>query len=158
MLIGSSGLPSPAISCISVFPMDVTRSETRIVLPSNVPSQVPAKVFSFSNDFCASVCAKAMVHSDSRTSDSIKRRDFMVHSPKDFFSLFPGPLARIADASFRPLQVKVCVDGLVPWFHISPILDVMVRVDRGEHRMMHVSVLRATGDVMKLEFHALAVR
>src|SRR6202023_4420889 len=75
-----------------------------------------------------------------------------------FFSLFPGLLARIADASFRPLQVKVCVDRLVPWFHISPILDVMVRVHPGGHRMMPVPVLRATGDVKKLEFHALAVR
>jgi len=35
---------------------------------------------------------------------------------------------------------------------------VMVLVKEGEHCMMHVSILRATGDVEKIEFHRLPVR
>ena len=34
----------------------------------------------------------------------------------------------------------------------------MVVVDGGEHRMLHVSVLRVPGDVHKIEFHRLSVR
>src|ERR1700693_13614 len=86
MVIGSSGLPSPVISCTIAFPMEVTRSEACVILPSmsacggtvvTWPSQEPARVFSLSKDFCASDWAKAKVHSDIRTTDSIKRRDFM---------------------------------------------------------------------------------
>src|SRR5438270_12792672 len=46
------------------------------------PSHVPARVFNLSKDFCASVWAKARVESDIRTTDSIKRRDFMFYSPQ----------------------------------------------------------------------------
>src|SRR6267143_1375914 len=34
MVIGSSGLPAPVISCMSALPMEVTRSETCVSLPS----------------------------------------------------------------------------------------------------------------------------
>ena len=47
------------------------------------PCQCSASVFSWAKDFCASDCAKVKVESDIRTTDSIKRSDFMfilVHS------------------------------------------------------------------------------
>src|SRR5260370_17470040 len=95
MVIGSSGLPAPVISCMSALPMEVTRSETCVSLPSmsaccgtdvTWPSHEPARVFNLSKDFCASDCgrdfcaldcAKAMAESGIRTTDTIKRRDFM---------------------------------------------------------------------------------
>src|SRR5271156_3159657 len=70
MVIGSSGLPAPLISCMIALPMDVTRSVAWIVLPSisgcdgkvvTRPSQEPASVFSLSKDTCASdFCASAV--------------------------------------------------------------------------------------------------
>src|SRR5882672_12068911 len=107
MVIGSSGLPAPVISCMSALPMEVARSETCMSLPSisacggrvvTWPCQEPARVFSLSKDFCASDCAKATVESDIRTTDSTKRRDFMFHSPQEvhfFFALGPGLLAGV---------------------------------------------------------------
>src|ERR1700722_16068668 len=77
MVIGSSALPAILISCISALPMEVTRRETCMGLPSKVPSQEPAKVFNSSKDFCASDCAKATVERLIRTTGSRKRRDFI---------------------------------------------------------------------------------
>jgi hypothetical protein len=51
------------------------------------PCQEPANVFSSAKDFCASDCPKAMVECDSRTTDSIKRWDFMFILIGDFLSL-----------------------------------------------------------------------
>src|SRR6266545_4084676 len=82
---------------MSAFPREVTRSEACIGLPPNIsgisgtvtgPSHSPARLFMVAKDFCASGtgakedfcgsdCAKAMVASDIRTADSIKRRDFI---------------------------------------------------------------------------------
>src|ERR1051325_5718630 len=85
MVIGSSGLPPPVISCMSAFPMEVARSVTCIDFPSisacggtvvTWPSQAPARVFSLSKDFCASDWAKDIVQSDNRTTDSAKPIDF----------------------------------------------------------------------------------
>jgi hypothetical protein len=47
---------------------------------------------------------------------------------------------------------------LVAGEHVSPVLGVMVRIDYGERSMVHVSRLRATGDVEKIEFHGFAIR
>src|SRR5260370_2918033 len=77
MVIGFSG-PVDFISSMSAFPMEVTRSETCRGSPSSVPCHEPARVCNLSNDFCASDWSKARVESDSRTTDSTKRRDFMV--------------------------------------------------------------------------------
>jgi hypothetical protein len=55
-------------------------------------------------------------------------------------------------ASFCPLQVEVRVDRLVPGLHVSPVLSVMVSVDHSKDCMVHVSVLRATSDIEKIEF------
>src|SRR6266852_727386 len=96
MVIGSSGLPAPVISCMSVLPMEVTRNDTCMSLPSLAdccvtvvtwPFHEPDSVFIVSNDFCASDCATGFcasdwakaVESDTRTTDSTKRRDFMFH-------------------------------------------------------------------------------
>src|SRR4029077_13652039 len=57
-----------------------------------------------------------------------------------------------------PLQVKVRADRLLPRLHVSPILSVMVGVNHREDSMMHVSILRATGDVQKLEFYSFSIR
>src|SRR5258707_15745228 len=81
MVIGSSGLPVGFISCISAFPIEVTRSEISMGFPPKVLSQEPARLFSLSKDFCASDCAKAKVESDIRATDSAKRRDLMVLAP-----------------------------------------------------------------------------
>src|SRR5258708_11164280 len=91
MVMGSSGVPAPDISCMSALPMEVARSETCMSLPSispcggtgvTWPFHEPARVFSLSKDFCASDWAKARVESDIRKKDSLKRLDFMFHSPK----------------------------------------------------------------------------
>src|SRR5205814_694545 len=58
-------------------------------------------------------------------------------------------------ASVRSVQVEVRVDRLV-FHHERPILGVMVGVDDGEHRMVHV-LLRAPADVLELEVDRLAV-
>src|ERR1700730_2320679 len=72
---------------MSAFPMEVVRRETCMSWPSmspfggrvvTRPSQEPVRVFNLSKDFCASDWAKATVESDIRTTDSRKRRDFMV--------------------------------------------------------------------------------
>src|SRR5712692_434242 len=99
MVTGWSGLPETDSSCTSALPMEVTRSENCANLPSTSaacgkvvtwPTHEPATVFSLSKDFCASDCttgfcasdcAKATVESDIRTTDSIKPREFMFHSP-----------------------------------------------------------------------------
>src|SRR5260370_32409358 len=108
--VGSSGFPTSCISCTSAFPREVTRSETCDIVPFPISCsggsvvieacQEPARVFSWSKDFCASDfwvsvfctpdCAKATVESDSRTTDSIMRSDFMFHSPQKFISLLSG--------------------------------------------------------------------
>ena len=49
-------------------------------------------------------------------------------------------------------------DGLVPWLQIGPVLGVVVGVDNGEHRVVHVSVLCPTGDVKKVRAQALKFR
>jgi len=51
----------------------------------------------------------------------------------------------------------VCVHGLVPRLHVSPVLEMMIGVDEGEHGMMHVSVLGAAGDVEKIEFDSFSI-
>src|SRR5438477_8023671 len=98
MVIASSALPAPVISCKSALPMEVGRSVTCMSLPSMLascgkvvtwPSHEPARVFILSNDFCASdFCAsdwaKATMESDIRTMDNIRRRDFMFDSPNFF--------------------------------------------------------------------------
>src|SRR5438874_7305935 len=58
-------------------------------------------------------------------------------------TLFPyTTLFRSGDtpALFCPLQVDMRVDRLVPRHHVSPVFGVMVGVDDGEHRVVHVSV------------------
>src|SRR5580704_11974557 len=73
MVMGSSGLPAMLISCMSALPIDVTRIEVCIGLPSTVPAHDPARVFRLSKDFCASDWAKAAVGSPSNTTASRKR-------------------------------------------------------------------------------------
>src|SRR2546425_9625152 len=48
---------------------------------AGVSTALYACVSDWGTDFCASDCAKATVESDIRPTDSIKRRDFMFHSP-----------------------------------------------------------------------------
>src|SRR6267142_2419109 len=106
MVMGSSGLPNPFISCRSALPMDVTRSVTcrdlpsrSVPVPESTPSQEPARLFSLSKDFCASdFCAsdwaKAKVDSDTKTrTESIRRSDFMFHSP--YFLYFRLRVTRV---------------------------------------------------------------
>src|SRR6266542_3135157 len=90
MVIGSSGLPAPVISCRSALPIDVTRRVTCMSLPSisgcggmveTLPSHVPARALRSPKDFLASDCANAPAESDIRTTDSSKRRGFIFHSP-----------------------------------------------------------------------------
>src|SRR5208282_3395808 len=102
-LVASNGVPASWNSCTRAFPREVTRSERCIGLPPDIsgisgtvtgPSHSPARLFMVAKDFCASdvtgameaFCAsdlsmsdwaKATVESDIRTTDSIKRRDFM---------------------------------------------------------------------------------
>src|SRR2546427_179163 len=52
-----------------------------------------------------------------------------------------------AHASVRPVQVEVRVHRLVGSHDECPVLDVMARVDQGEHRVVHVAVFRAPTDV-----------
>src|SRR5260370_24382161 len=89
MVIGSSGRPAPVISWMSALPMDVTRSETCVSLPSmsacggtdvTGPSHQPARVFILSKDFCASdffssVWAKTLGETHITTTDSTKPLD-----------------------------------------------------------------------------------
>src|SRR5205823_2665010 len=108
--VGSSCVPTSAISCTSAFPLDVTRIVICVGLlvsisacggsTANRPCQVPARVFNWvkdfsasdcaglltdfcASDFCASDWAKATVVSDIRTTGSIKRSDFMFHPPSE---------------------------------------------------------------------------
>src|SRR5713101_9176217 len=68
------------------------------------------------------------------------------------------PLSLCACNCACALQVEVSVHGLVPRHHISPVLGVVVGVDDGEHGVVHVSALRAAGNIGKIKFHRLAVR
>src|SRR5258705_711846 len=115
MVMGSSGLPAPVISCMSALPMEVARSETCMSLHSmsgccgtvvTWPSQEPARVFSLSKDFCASECAKATTESDSRTTtDSIRLRDFIIyHSLLIFEGVAWISAGVIVDYNTMPLQ------------------------------------------------------
>src|SRR5207245_11288022 len=49
------------------------------------------------------------------------------------------------------------MQGLVPGHHVSTVFGVVVGVDDYEEGVVHVSLLRATGDVDKIEFHGLSV-
>src|SRR3954468_6778321 len=107
------------------LPMEVTRNETCISLPSisgafgsvvTFPSHVPARLFNLSKDFCASDCATAMVESPIRTAHSTKRSDFMfdllIHS-----ALNAGPLrsCRISLNASRGF-----ITGIVLYMTIAP--------------------------------------
>src|SRR5208282_2726659 len=85
-LVASNGVPASWNSCTRAFPREVTRSERCIGLPPDIsgisgtvtgPSHSPARLFMVVKDFCASDWEKATVESDSRTTDSIKRWDFI---------------------------------------------------------------------------------
>src|ERR1700686_3541543 len=100
--VASNGVPASWNSWTRTFPRDVTRME-RCILPPDIcgisgtvtgPSHSPARLFTVvkdfcasdgtgtTEDFCASDCVKAMVESDSKTTDSIKPTDFMFNSPQ----------------------------------------------------------------------------
>src|SRR5271169_2935171 len=102
--VASNGVPASWNSCTIAFPREVTRSERCIGLPPDIsgisgtvtgPSHSPARVFmvakdfcasegtAATEDFCASVCAKAIEESDIRTTASVNRRDFIFHSPQE---------------------------------------------------------------------------
>src|SRR5437764_15295414 len=98
-LVGSSGVPGSFISCTSALPLDVTRNVTYMGLPSKAafaagrsvvtePFQEPARVFSLSNDFCASDwagledfcgsdCAKTPMARNNKKADIVIRSDFI---------------------------------------------------------------------------------
>src|SRR5438477_2073054 len=105
-LVGSSGVPGSFISCTSALPLEVTRNVTYMGLPSKAafaagrsvvtePFQEPARVFSLSNDFCASdwagledFCgsdwAKTPIARNNKKADTVMRSDFIFS-----FSLIP---------------------------------------------------------------------
>ncbi len=60
-------------------------------------------------------------------------------------------------ASLRPLQIHVPADGLVAGHQVSPVLGVMVGVNEGEYRMIHVPHLVAAGKIDEIEFYRLSV-
>src|SRR3979411_1460800 len=126
-LVASNGVPDAFNSCTSVFPREVTRIETWSGLPPDIsgtsgtltgPSHSPARLFMVAKDFCASddigaaedfctsVWAKATVDSEIRTTDSIKRWDFMFILLK-FFSLGSGCLTLFRGGQLR-LTVPMC--------------------------------------------------
>src|SRR5579862_9550828 len=84
---GSRGVPDSCISWTRAFPREVTRSEIWTGLSEDIsgcggltvtgPSQVPARVLSWSNDFWASVSARAAVVSSSRAAKNRQRKDFI---------------------------------------------------------------------------------
>src|SRR3979409_1851682 len=96
-LVGSS-FPASLISCTSALPREVTRNETSPIAPLPisftggsvviVACQGPGRVLSGSkgfcasdfgaSDFCASCWANAAVESEIRTTESRRRRDFML--------------------------------------------------------------------------------
>src|SRR2546422_9222898 len=78
--------------------------------------------------------------------------------PLTVHQVFQIALTRDALPSILPLKVEVSVHWLVPRHHISPVFGVVVRVNQGEHGVVHVSALRAPGNIDKIEFHGLAVR
>src|SRR5260370_14525071 len=101
-LVASNGVPASCISCTRTFPREVTRSERCVGLPPDIsgisgtvtgPSHSPARLFTVvkdfcasdgrgaTQDFCASDWAKATVATATRTTNSIKRSDFMFYSP-----------------------------------------------------------------------------
>src|ERR1700674_608796 len=81
------------VTC-SGLPFDISGISGTVTGPSHSPARffMVAKDFCASDgtgateDWCASDCAKAKVVSDSKTTDSTKRRDFMFHSPEKFIS------------------------------------------------------------------------
>src|SRR5271154_2447481 len=94
MVMGSSGLPSPLISCTIALPLEVTRNEACTALPSmsgaggmvvTWASHEPAMVFNVSKEFCASdggalaSAAKAVATIRTNTTESAMR-DFIMFS------------------------------------------------------------------------------
>src|ERR1700674_3405326 len=73
----------------------------------------------------------------------------------------PSWLRRLVDekpqSSLCAPEVDVRSGGLIVRRHIGPVLGVMISIDDGEYRMVHVSVLCPAGDVEDVEFHLLAV-
>src|SRR6266567_1126876 len=72
--------------------------------------------------------------------------------PRTVHQVFQRALAGDIPLSFCALQVEMCMHWLVPRHHISPVLGVVVAVDDSEHGVVHVSTLRATGNIDKIEF------
>src|ERR1039458_5888354 len=120
MVIGSSGLPAPVISCMIALPMEVTRSVACTSLFSisgfrgtlvTRPSQEPARVFSLSKDFCASDWAKVRVQSDIRTNRTEgAMRDFMfsVLLNSSFLDAVPEALWRLG-ATYQTPGYRICI-------------------------------------------------
>src|SRR5271156_2886695 len=121
MVIGSSSLPASLISCMSVLPMAVTRSETSMGLPSSVPCQEPASVFKLSKDFCGSDAANPVLESPIRTTGIRKRWNFMFHSPcsvsgqGDWLQV---PLALLLYLTTTPFHMSSSF--LLPWLEGCP--------------------------------------
>src|SRR5271168_263164 len=55
-------------------------------------------------------------------------------------------------------EVDVRLGRLIVRRHVGPVLGVMVGVDEGEHRTVHVSIFRLTGGVEEIKFHRLSVQ
>src|ERR1041384_3912050 len=55
------------------------------------------------------------------------------------------------------MKIEVCMHWLVA-DHESPLLGVMVSINRSQDSMMHVPVFRGAGHVEELKFQCLAVR
>src|SRR5689334_14759148 len=58
----------------------------------------------------------------------------------------------------RPLEFAAQLHRLTVRHNESKLYDMMVRVDRRERHRLHVSALRASGDVEKTELDRLPVR
>src|SRR5581483_371238 len=56
-----------------------------------------------------------------------------------------------------PPQIHMREDRLISWEQKSPVLRVVIGVDDVEHRMLHVPVLDASGNINKIKFQPLAV-
>src|SRR5215469_10890039 len=63
----------------------------------------------------------------------------------------------LAASLLLPRQLHVRVHGFISRHHIGPILDVMIRVNYGEHGVVHVPVLISAGKIAKLELHFLRI-
>src|SRR4051812_40831012 len=57
----------------------------------------------------------------------------------------------------RAREIHVCVDGLISGHHVCPILNVVVGVYGREDGVVHVSILRASAEVEKIEFYCLSI-